>query len=177
MKLTFRSRVRASRIQVKGPRNETTGYYPEARNQRFFFSSTRESLRRYFRRSKGINKQRGTSTLSSLLSHFPSVGSTILLCQIAVRAEMLQILLTAIVESDVDASGTFTDQEIKVLQMRLSNLPGISTNSERLLQRLTAGSRALSSVLTLVADIDRDDVPLDQRVFYIDNDEATRNIQ
>ena len=59
--------------------------------------------------------------------------------------------------------------------MRMSNLPGISVDSEQLKRRVTMGDRQLSTVLTLILDVERDDIPEEERVFHVESDKIVED--
>lgn len=62
-----------------------------------------------------------------------------------------------------------------MLQLRMSNLPGISVDAEQLQRRVTMGDRQLSTVLSLILDVERDDLPDSERVFHIESDKVVED--
>jgi hypothetical protein len=80
----------------------------------------------------------------------------------------LQNLFTAIIDSDADNSASFSDQEIQILEMRLRNIQGITVNFDALKRQVLASDRTLESVLKLVENMDRDDLPEEERIFRLE---------
>lgn len=83
---------------------------------------------------------------------------------------MTQTILSAVIESDYDSSGTFSDQEIKILELRMRNVPGVKVNHQLLVQTIHNSDRKLSSALDLVKHLDRGDLADDHRIFQFDED-------
>lgn len=83
-------------------------------------------------------------------------------------ADTQQILVGAIIESDMDKSARFSDKEIKMIEIRLQNVQGVTVNFEKLREKLNqSGCRSLSYVLNLMKEIERDDIPDEERIFVI----------
>jgi hypothetical protein len=93
---------------------------------------------------------------------------------VAVKADLSQTLLTAVIESDCDSSGHFSDSEIEVLTMRLSNVVGVKVNVDLLEKSAKESERTLSVILGYLDQLDRDDIPHDQRIFQFDETNLTR---
>lgn len=90
---------------------------------------------------------------------------TIVLSQAAVKQDLCQTVVSAIIESDFDSSGSFSDQEIKILELRMKSVPGLLVNHKLLVQTVHASDRKLSTVLKLMDHLDRDDLTDEQRIF------------
>lgn len=86
------------------------------------------------------------------------------------KAELSQILISAIIESDVDSSGHFSDDEIDILAMRVSNVPGVKVNTELLEQMAKKSDRKLGSILSFLDHLDRKDLADDERIFQLDEE-------
>jgi predicted nuclease of predicted toxin-antitoxin system len=96
--------------------------------------------------------------------------SCALVLQLAVRANLAQTLVTACIDSDFDSSGNFSDEEIKILELRMKNVPGVKVNHELLVQTVHASDRKLESVLALLSQLNRTDLDDSQRIFQFDED-------
>ena len=83
-----------------------------------------------------------------------------------VKADIMHSLVSTVLMSENDESGTFDDHEITRLVRFLNGLPAIKFNEELLIKKVTE-NRSLSSVLSLLMDIECDDIPADQRIFMI----------
>lgn len=79
------------------------------------------------------------------------------------------------IDSDFDSSGTFSDQEIKILEMRMKNVPGVHVQHELLVATVDASDRRLSSVLKLLDHLDRDDLADSERIFQFDKKHLEQN--
>lgn len=88
--------------------------------------------------------------------------------QSAVKADLTQTLFTDCIESDFDSSGTFSDQEIQILEVRMQNLPGIQVNHGLLVAK--GSDCKLESLLALLTPLDRTDLSDDRRIFRFDED-------
>jgi hypothetical protein len=85
-----------------------------------------------------------------------------------VKIDLSQTLITALIDSDFDQSGTYSDQEIKILEMRMKSMPGIVVNHELLTKTLVGSDRQLESILALTSHLDRTDLPDNERIFRFD---------
>ena len=85
-------------------------------------------------------------------------------------ADLTQTLVAACINSDFDQSSTFSDQEIKILELRLKSVPGVKVNHELLVQTVLASDRRLESVLALLTHLDRTDLADEERIFQFDSD-------
>jgi hypothetical protein len=90
-----------------------------------------------------------------------------------VRAELTQTLVTACIDSDFDMSGHFSDQEIKMLELRMKNVPGVHVNHELLVKKVEESDRGLATVLELLQQLEVDDVPEEERIFRLDEKEIS----
>jgi len=79
----------------------------------------------------------------------------------------MQDLVEVILASDRDASAKFSDQEIDMLEMRMKMMANVKVNHNLLVQKVKVSDRTLESVLTMLEDMDRDDLPPEERVFQI----------
>lgn len=87
-----------------------------------------------------------------------------------IREDIVASVMREVLRADADESGAFDDKEIKRLLRYVKGLPNITVN-ERRLARAVRQDRALHSVLELVHDIGRSDLPAKKRIFLI-NDPA-----
>jgi hypothetical protein len=53
-------------------------------------------------------------------------------------------------------------------------VPGITVNHQLLVKRIKETDRDMASVLALLQEIDRFDLPDDERIFRVDDDERTK---
>lgn len=82
---------------------------------------------------------------------------------------MNQTILTALIDSDFDMSGSFSDQELQILQLRVKNIPGVIIDDAKLVERVKASDRKLSTVLEMVQELDREDTEgEEERIFQFD---------
>ena len=88
--------------------------------------------------------------------------------QALVKADLTQTVVTAIIASDFDSSGTFSDQEIQILELRMKNVPGVTVRHDLLVQAASGSDRSMSNVLRLLDDIDREDLTDNERIFQFD---------
>lgn len=90
---------------------------------------------------------------------------------------MTQSILHALIESDFDASGHFSDDELQILELRVQQLPGILVvNSQLLRTTVSKSDRKLATVLELVHHIDMDHLPDDERIFRLDTGALKRQL-
>ena len=74
------------------------------------------------------------------------------------QADTLQRLAQSILNSDVDASGTFSEHELQRLQLNLMTFPDVQVNVSALRDYMKGSVRTLDSVLNLVAHMDEHDI-------------------
>lgn len=84
------------------------------------------------------------------------------------RDDVVQTLVTACIDSDFDQSGTFSDQEIQILELRMQSIPGVIVNHALLKENVQKSDRQLESILELVKHMHRMDLPSEQRIFQFD---------
>jgi len=89
----------------------------------------------------------------------------------------MQTMVTAIIESDFDSSATFSDQEIKILELRVKNVPGVHVQHELLVKTVQDSDRRLSSVLMLLNHLDAKDMADEERIFQFDEKNLTKHEQ
>ena len=74
------------------------------------------------------------------------------------QADTLQRLAQSILNSDMDASGTFSEHELQRLQLNLMTVPDVQVNVSALRDYMKGSVRTLDSVLNLVAHMDEHDI-------------------
>jgi hypothetical protein len=86
------------------------------------------------------------------------------------QAELTQRIVHALIESDHDGSGCYSDDEIEhILRVRMRHLPkGVLCDENLLVRTITASDRTLATVLALVQHIDMDHWPDHERIFRLD---------
>ena len=91
------------------------------------------------------------------------------------KADLTQTVVTAIIASDFDSSGTFSDQEVQILELRMKNVPGVNVRHDLLVQAASGSDRSMSNVLRLLDDIDREDLADSERIFQFDETHLARH--
>ena len=89
----------------------------------------------------------------------------------AIQDDLTQTLVTACIDSDMDQSGQYNDQEIQVLcELRLKNIPGIIVNSTLLNEEIKKLAKPINmeSILSFVHHLHRTDLSEEQRIFSFD---------
>ena len=81
------------------------------------------------------------------------------------QEDVIQDLMEAVLESERSEDGTFDDQELKRLLLRLKGLPSIQVNEEKFMKRAQL-HRSISDVFVLIKTV-ADDTPDEERVFTI----------
>lgn len=91
--------------------------------------------------------------------------------QTAIQDDLTQTLVTACIDSDMDQSGQYNDQEIQVLcELRLKNIPGIIVNTTLLNDEIKKLAKPINmeSILSFVQHLHRTDLSIEQRIFRFD---------
>ena len=119
-----------------------------------------------------IAEQQGTSVESfvGLLKENQTILDGLKKC---VKGDAEQIFVSAILDSDWDESNTFSDKEIKMLGIRMQNVPGVTINQQNLEKRVKATDGSLSSILKLLSEMDDGTIPDEERIFVIDSSHLT----
>jgi hypothetical protein len=86
------------------------------------------------------------------------------------RSDLAEELISFVLQADEDESGDFDDKEIKILLGYIKTLPAIKVNEKRLKRAIEQG-RSLSAVLDLVKDISQYDIPAEDRIFIINEED------
>lgn len=81
------------------------------------------------------------------------------------KAETLQKLATAIINSDSDRSGKFSERELMELEINLMTSTNVEVNYPALRSYMAGSQRNLESVLNLVTHMDDETVPEEERIF------------
>lgn len=120
-----------------------------------------------------ISKEQGTN-VENLLNLVKENQTTLDGLKVAVKAELSQVLVSAVIESDFDSSGHFTEDEIEILVMRVSNVPGVRVNAELLKQKANESDRTLGAILCFLDHLDSKDLPDQERIFEMDEEHLPR---
>lgn len=91
--------------------------------------------------------------------------------QIAIQDDLTQTLVTACIDSDMDQSGQYNDQEIQILcELRLKNIPGIIVNTKLLNDEIKRLAKPINmeSILSFAQHLYRTDLSNEQRIFRFD---------
>ena len=83
-----------------------------------------------------------------------------------IKADTMASIMSTVLRSDRDESWTFDDREINRLVLFMKGLPAIVVNESILRQKLSA-NRSLFSVMELLREIEREDIPEAERVLVI----------
>jgi hypothetical protein len=95
--------------------------------------------------------------------------------QQCVKAGTESLFVTAVLDSDWDQSNEFSDQEIQMLEFRLKNIPGVTVNNSLLSTRIKQTDRTLASVLSLLSELNDDDLPDEERVFVVHEEDVIKH--
>ena len=90
----------------------------------------------------------------------------------ALREDVIQDMMEAVLQSERSEDGHFDDQELKRLLLRLKGLPSIEVNEDRFMKRAQL-HRSISDVFSLIKTI-TDDTPEEERVFTITGNAADK---
>jgi hypothetical protein len=86
-----------------------------------------------------------------------------------VEADVVYEMISAVLDSEKDEDGHFSDKEIRRLALRLSGLPSIEVDKEKFIRRVEK-QRSVNSVVSLMRTINDKDIPEDERIFTIAED-------
>jgi hypothetical protein len=84
---------------------------------------------------------------------------------LALKEDVIQDMMEAVLQSERDEDGHFSDVELKRLMLRLKGLPSIEVNQEKFMEKAKL-HRSISDVFSVMQTI-YDDVPADERIFTI----------
>lgn len=82
------------------------------------------------------------------------------------KQDVVQSLMQLLLDVDRNEDGTLSAREVKRLRQKVKNLPSIELNEE-LFERKLADHRQISTFLSIVHQVNDDDVPESERVFKI----------
>jgi hypothetical protein len=85
----------------------------------------------------------------------------------------MEQLVSVVLRSDRDEDFSIEGTEIRRLQLRLSNIPGITVNEERFVEKLEKDS-SLGGIMKVIRTIEIDDLPEDERIFMIDQSQLKK---
>ena len=92
---------------------------------------------------------------------------------VTLQEDVLQDLMEAVLESERSEDGTFDDQELKRLLLRLKGLPSIQVDEEKFMKRAQL-HRSISDVFGLIKTVADDTTPDEERVFTITGNVADK---
>lgn len=84
---------------------------------------------------------------------------------LALKEDVVQDMMEAVLQSERDEDGHFSDRELKRLMLRLKGLPSIEVDQEKFMERAKL-HRSISDVFNVMRTI-YDDVPEDEKIFKI----------
>jgi hypothetical protein len=119
-----------------------------------------------------ITKEQGTNTAH--LIELMNENQTILNKMNAnIKGVAMEQLVSVVLRSDRDEDFSIEGTEIRRLQLRLSNIPGITVNEERFVEKLEKDS-SLGGIMKVIRTIEIDDLPEDERIFMIDQSQLKK---
>jgi len=81
------------------------------------------------------------------------------------KSSVLQNLLSVIMSSDADKDMVVDHEEVEVLITRIQNIGGVEVHDDRF--RAAFAGRSVSSLMTVIQNLLRDDIPPEERIFEI----------
>ena len=88
-----------------------------------------------------------------------------------VQANVLQNLLSVVLRSDVNRDMSMSDTEITTLIRRLQNISGVQVNEAKF--RTAIQNQSISSIMTIIQNLLRPDIPESERIFTFVKSSAT----
>jgi hypothetical protein len=85
----------------------------------------------------------------------------------------MEQLVSVVLRSDRDEDFSIEGTEIRRLQLRLSNIPGIVVNEERFIAKLEKDG-SLGGIMQVIRTIEIDDLPEEERIFMIDESQLKK---
>jgi len=79
------------------------------------------------------------------------------------KSSVLQNLLSVIMSSDADKDMMVDESEVEVLITRIQNIGGVEVHDDRF--RAAFSGQSVSSLMTVIQNLLRDDVPPEERIF------------
>jgi hypothetical protein len=120
-----------------------------------------------------IDELKVLKVLNDVARNAPPLLTLHFFSKVAVKDDVVQTLVTACIDSDFDQSGTFSDQEVQILDLRMQSIPGVIVNHTLLKESIQKSDRQLESILALVRHVYRTDLPNEQRIFQFDETKIT----
>jgi hypothetical protein len=118
-------------------------------------------------KAMGKDQNRNVQSLIGLVAEHKEVLKEI---SNLLRQGIMADLMKLVYKADKDESGEFDDAEIKRLVRYIKGLPSVTVNERRLTKAIKK-KRSIQAVMELIHDIARDDIPMKERIFIL-NDEA-----
>uniref|UniRef100_A0A7S2XKJ8 Uncharacterized protein n=1 Tax=Attheya septentrionalis TaxID=420275 RepID=A0A7S2XKJ8_9STRA len=119
-----------------------------------------------------ITKEQGTNTAH--LIELINENQTILNKMNAnIKGVAMEQLVSVVLRSDRDEDFSIEGTEIRRLQLRLSNIPGIVVNEERFIAKLEKDG-SLGGIMQVIRTIEIDDLPEEERIFMIDESQLKK---
>jgi hypothetical protein len=83
------------------------------------------------------------------------------------ESSVIQMILTAILDSDTDEDFSLSKKELNRLQLRLSNIPGIDFDSQNFHKFLAGKDLTMAQMMGLIRNLKDDNVPENDNIFHI----------
>lgn len=84
----------------------------------------------------------------------------------ALKQDVLQDMMEALLQSERDEDGHFDDRELKRLVLRLKGLPSIEVDGDKFMRRAQM-HRSISDVFGVMQSIYDDDLPEEERIITV----------
>lgn len=111
--------------------------------------------------------EKNGSTVTKLRDLVKDNQETLDAMQETLKEDVLQDMMEAVLESERDEDGHFSDKELKRLLLRLKGLPSIDVNQDKFMERAKL-NRSISDVFSMMKNIHAEDgAPKDERIFSI----------
>jgi hypothetical protein len=82
------------------------------------------------------------------------------------EAQVMQNVLTLILRSDTDANFRYSKNELKNLRMRLSNIPGVTFDTENFDKVCGSQDLQLSDIMRMFRNL-KEDIPKEDNIFHL----------
>jgi hypothetical protein len=114
-------------------------------------------------KAMGKDQNRNVQSLIGLVAEHKEVLKEI---SNILRQGIMADLMKLVYKADKDESGEFDDAEIKRLVRYIKGLPSVTVNERRLTKAIKK-KRSIQTVMELIHDIARDDIPMKERIFIL----------
>mmetsp|Transcript_24419 Transcript_24419/g.29333 ORF Transcript_24419/g.29333 Transcript_24419/m.29333 type:complete len:260 (+) Transcript_24419:46-825(+) len=85
-------------------------------------------------------------------------------------AQAFHQIMSVIMDSDRDQSSSFSEPEVRILTLRLEQLPGISVHKEKFQEKVSQTDGSMAQVTQVVLQVYDDNIPEEEKIFEVDLD-------